>query len=371
MTRARDAVELTVELTVAAAPAGGDEEGAKAAPPSARPAPATRPRGPPSPPPLFPPPLGPPARHACMDPAACHEPHRRGTVELRDGARLAWWTFLPAGPPAARLLVVWGAFATSRHFDDVAACLAARGVEVLLYHHRGVALSGPCLGHQSAELLARDALALVDAELAVMLAGQGRLASLALSVCSRGGLLPPRAAALLPLLRAALHSRAATWLLRAWYGAHRSEAALVFTPAFLVSRHPESGEPMRAHYARWWCARFNDLFSFADARTIAAHTAVIATHWLDSSKARALRDSGAPILVQVSQRDLLIPPAAQRALGRALSARVVSFDIGHMGIGFGSVAAEFTASLLENVGVGAVLARVRGAAAAAAAALMP
>jgi hypothetical protein len=60
-----------------------------------------------------------------------------------------------------------------------------------------------------------------------MLAGQGRLASLSLSVCSRGGLLPPSASALLPLLRAALHSRAATWLLRAWYGAHRSEAALV------------------------------------------------------------------------------------------------------------------------------------------------
>jgi alpha-beta hydrolase superfamily lysophospholipase len=50
------------------------------------------------------------------------------------------WAFLPPGPPAARLLVVWGAFATSHHFDDVAAHLAGRGVAVLSYHHRGVAL---------------------------------------------------------------------------------------------------------------------------------------------------------------------------------------------------------------------------------------
>jgi len=40
----------------------------------------------------------------------------------------------------ARLLVVWGAFATSRHFDDLALWLSrTEGVEVLCYHHRGVA----------------------------------------------------------------------------------------------------------------------------------------------------------------------------------------------------------------------------------------
>lgn len=69
----------------------------------------------------------------------------------------------------------------------------------------------------------------------------------------------------------------------------------------------------------------------------------------------------------MSQRDLLIPPAAQRALGRALSAQVVTYEIGHMGIGIGRVAAEFTDALLENVGVGTVLARVRAGAPVAAA----
>jgi hypothetical protein len=116
---------------------------------------------------------------AWMDPARSHEPDRRGVLELPDGCRLAWWAYVPglsaggaggdadeaaAGassasdassdrggnsspemhcqlpPPPPRLLVVWGAFATARHFDDVAAWLRdAGGVEVLAYHHRGVA----------------------------------------------------------------------------------------------------------------------------------------------------------------------------------------------------------------------------------------
>jgi hypothetical protein len=59
----------------------------------------------------------------------------------------------------------------------------------------------------------------------VLLAARRRLSSLSLSVTSRG-LAPPRPL-LAPLLRAALHSRAACWVLRQWYGAHRGEAALV------------------------------------------------------------------------------------------------------------------------------------------------
>jgi hypothetical protein len=122
-----------------------------------------------------------------MDPSCIQEPDRSGVVPLADGCRLAWWAFTPAGaaprlgssgcnesdssddsrgtgsktgrrsnsgdgdpatyegsapalPPPPRLLVVWGAFATARHFDDVAAWLRdAGGMEVLLYHHRGVA----------------------------------------------------------------------------------------------------------------------------------------------------------------------------------------------------------------------------------------
>ncbi|KIY92844.1 hypothetical protein MNEG_15118 [Monoraphidium neglectum] len=125
--------------------------------------------------------MAPASHHAhhepCMDPSVSHAPDRCGTLALPDGSRcnLAWWLFSPAGagggpaaasaPPAGRVLVIWGAFATARHFDDVAAHLRDHhGFELLCYHHRGVASSGPCTMDtpQSSALLAADALALVD-----------------------------------------------------------------------------------------------------------------------------------------------------------------------------------------------------------------
>jgi hypothetical protein len=41
------------------------------------------------------------------------------------------------------------------------------------------------------------------------------------------------------------------------------------------------------------------LFTFSDPHVTACHTAVLATHWLEDDRATALRDGGAPILVQV------------------------------------------------------------------------
>lgn len=184
----------------------------------------------------------------CMDPSVSHAPDAAGAMPLADGGgRLAWWLFRPppTTKPAGRVLVIWGAFATARHFDDVAAELRdAHGFEVrcagaccrrharapraccqrharaprarrpgpalqlptrprtrtvpgrpppksqstvlrprrghyrtqppthpyfphpqvLCYHHRGVAASGPCRldRPQSSALLAADALALID-----------------------------------------------------------------------------------------------------------------------------------------------------------------------------------------------------------------
>jgi predicted alpha/beta hydrolase len=80
-----------------------------------------------------------------MDPAVSVTPDSSGHLALPDGCQLAWWRFTPPSGAvlprqAPRLLVIWGAFATARHFDDYGAWLSrARGVEVLLYHHRGVA----------------------------------------------------------------------------------------------------------------------------------------------------------------------------------------------------------------------------------------
>ena len=67
----------------------------------------------------------------------------------------------------------------------------------------------------------------------------------------------------------------------------------------------------------------------------------------------------------MSRRDLLVPPAAQRALAAVLGARRLELDIGHMGVA--PCAGALWGALLETVGAGEVLARVKGAAASAAA----
>lgn len=170
-----------------------------------------------------------------MDPAVALAPDERGFVELDDGGdggvsgggasggggkvteeasaakpRLAWWRFRPsaagATDPPPRILIIWGAMATARHADDVAAWLRdAAGCDVLLFDHRGVGASLPAgAAPQSAASLAADACALVDAvwgrgagvhvfgasmggmaaqELACLLAPAGRLRSLTLCVC--------------------------------------------------------------------------------------------------------------------------------------------------------------------------------------------
>jgi hypothetical protein len=122
---------------------------------------------------------------ACMDPGVPVAPDERGVVSVparmqgsdggppAPGAKIAYWRYLPrprgaSAPlsPRPRLLIVWGAFATPRHFDDVAAWLAAHGVDVACFDHRGVGGSGPCdlaACRHSAGLLAADALAVANA----------------------------------------------------------------------------------------------------------------------------------------------------------------------------------------------------------------
>ncbi len=63
----------------------------------------------------------------------------------------------------------------------------------------------------------------------------------------------------------------------------------------------------------------------------------------------------------MSERDLLVAPAAQRALAATLGARVLSLDIGHMGLGTGAAAQVFGDALCETMEMGEVLARAAAA----------
>jgi hypothetical protein len=62
---------------------------------------------------------------------------------------------------------------------------------------------------------------------------------------------------------------------------------------------------------------------------------------------------------QVSERDLLVPPGAQRRLASLLGARALTLSGGHMGLCAAS-AGRFRDTLLETVLVGEVMARAGG-----------
>jgi alpha-beta hydrolase superfamily lysophospholipase len=118
-----------------------------------------------------------------MDP-----PEEISRVALKDGASIAFARWAPAATlttseagcapgsaarppprrgPRGRCLLIMGAYATCRLLHPMAAALRGRGYEVVTFDHRGVGASRragdgpPC--NQSAEGLARDALAVVDA----------------------------------------------------------------------------------------------------------------------------------------------------------------------------------------------------------------
>jgi len=156
----------------------------------------------------------------------------------------------------------------------------------------------------------------------------------------------------------------------------------VFTTEFLESRHPVTNEKLREVYRRVWTQRFDELWALDAApshlsvggrpfafmglgygvgvswgirlqsiarhsshcrsttgscsmlhhRSRSRHNQVLTNQWLADDKVDELKRSGAPILVQVSEYDRLVPPHLQLRLASELHARVVSFPIGHMGL---------------------------------------
>jgi len=126
-------------------------------------------------------------------------PDEKGRISLPDGEQLAFSRWIPsaAAPasaeagrteqqlqrpgtpfphpgssgggagrkPLGRALLVMGPYATCAHFDPMAGRLRVIGYDVLTFDHRGVGGSTKADGprNQTAEGLARDALALVDA----------------------------------------------------------------------------------------------------------------------------------------------------------------------------------------------------------------
>ena len=301
----------------------------------------------------------------------------------------------PSAPAKAVLLM--GAFATLRHFDALADALAAAGIEVLTYDHRGVGDSRTSDAAvralpQSSALLAADARALLEGVWPAADSAAAGARSLHIYGASMGGMVAQRLA--LELLRAPLRAlplRSLTLAMTArGYGLARflplgagfyravlplalasTPAAIVdsllaqmFTAEYLATPHAgaagaaQGATTMGALWRARWTAEFSLWFSLADLDATAAQAPVAARHYLTDAELAALRDAAPPlpILVVIAERDALIAPAAQRALAGALRARTLVQPDGHVGsvAGFRALCDAVAENMLrgrEEVGV--------------------
>ena len=259
-------------------------------------------------------------------------------------------------------LLVMGAFATRRHFEQLADTLASAGAEVLSYDHRGVGKSKTTdtvdrCASQTSEVLAADALALLDhvwpsappgSCLHVYGASMGGMVAQRLAL-----LLLARQQATLPL-RSLTFSVTARCYGRARYvpigaGFYRAVLPLAlpktpeklvetllpkcFGPDFLAAPHPTEpgGATMGELWRRRWVAEFDDWWSLRNVEGTAAQATVAGRHFTTSEELATLRESGVPILVSIAEKDKLMDPHAQKELARLLGARTLVSTGGHMG----------------------------------------
>ena len=260
-----------------------------------------------------------------------------------------------------KAVLIMGAFATRRHFEQLADTLASAGAEVLSYDHRGIGKSATTAGEerrnsQTSELLAADALALLD----YVWASAPPNACLHVYGASMGGMVAQRLALLLLARRASVPLRSLTLSVtarsygRARYvplgaGFYRAVLPLAlpsspeklvetllpkcFGADFLAAPHPcdPAGATMGELWRRRWVAEFDDWWSLRNLEGTAAQATVAGRHFTTTAELATLRDSGIPILVSIAQKDELMSPRAQQELATLLGARTVISTGGHMG----------------------------------------
>ena len=297
-----------------------------------------------------------------MDPLHVSSPPRCALFALSDSVSLHY-ELRGSTEATQKVVLLMGAFATRRHFEQLADTLVSAGLEVLSYDHRGIGKStntgAERRASQTSELLAADALALVchvwpscapGTGLHVYGASMGGMVAqrLALLLLARGA-----SAAELPLrsltlaVTARCYGRARYVPLGAGFYRTMLSLALPSTPEklvdtllpkcfdadFLASPHPSdpAGRSMGALWRARWVAEFDDWWALRNLEATAAQATVAGRHYTTSAELATLRESGVPTLVTIAEKDKLMSSHGQRELGRLLGARTLTTTGGHMG----------------------------------------
>ncbi|CAF0980903.1 unnamed protein product [Adineta ricciae] len=246
-----------------------------------------------------------------------------------------------------KMIMVMGAFATMRHFEEQANYLVnhfsslQKSIEILTYDHRGIGKS-TCTRpeRQTSRMLANDAYLLINEvwgknssvhvfgaslggmvaqELALLLVSERRLRSLYLVATSRGTYIRPLA------FGPGVWSKLMPFLIK------KDREHMIRNVLLPAAFSPETLATRGETYATLWLNEYDQWWAFDNQQACACQASAAASHYLSNEGVQIIRDANIPITVQISTRDKLIPPKKQHELARILKAQSVVFDQGHMG----------------------------------------
>ena len=270
---------------------------------------------------------------------------RSGVVEIPDCGKIYYE--LRGVLNTDNICLIMGAFATLRHYDELADFLASNGFRVLTYDNRGIGKSIALKPseRQTSSMLARDCVYLInevfgkDAPVhlygasmggcvaqhaAIYLSSEGRLLSLYLAVTSSGR-----------FIRIALPQFVWKFIISRFLIKNDPREMIedlvpkCFDKEFLLETD-QSGRTMQERWTEKWTLEFNEWFSFHDKETSASQCSAFANHYISSVELQSLIRTDLPITVHIAEMDQLMPPSKQRQLGNILKARIITFQGGHI-----------------------------------------
>ncbi|KAI9329990.1 Alpha/Beta hydrolase protein [Obelidium mucronatum] len=280
-----------------------------------------------------------------MDPLWQSKPTSSNTFVIETEPSATLYYELRGDPSSpTKVVLLMGAFATLRHFDQLADHLS-KSCNVLTFDHRGIGKSkgdpGKPLVNQTSDLLAKDALSLLQScasmggmvaqKLSLLLLRKNQLASLYLAVTARSyGLarfMPSGAGFyrfVLPLAIPTSNPKAMI----------ESILPKAFSKEYLDSVHPDSkaaGKTYRDLWLERWVNEYDEWYSFRDVNAISAQSTVAGMHYLSDAEVAEIVASGVRIKVSVATQDSIMDPKAQDDLATLLKAEKRVENGGHMG----------------------------------------